>query len=167
MKRGILNRILEEYIFIQRLCVVSLSSFKINRIAVCRSFFVKKKYGLHDCQPFIVLCLIFWRVKYITELHFFLMKFSFGPYTRNPFALEGYHWIMLSVLSLFILFPVVFSVAFWSSFGYARTTLYIFYLYLQAICFFCCRIIKMVRGRRKLTFQTTAFRKVIRAKISF
>ena len=28
------NRILEEYIFIQRLCVVFLSSFKINRIAV-------------------------------------------------------------------------------------------------------------------------------------
>ena len=27
------NRILEEYIFIQRLCVVFLSSFKINRIA--------------------------------------------------------------------------------------------------------------------------------------
>ena len=28
------NRMLEEYIFIQRLCVVFLSSFKINRIAV-------------------------------------------------------------------------------------------------------------------------------------
>ena len=28
------NIILEEYIFIQRLCVVFLSSFKINRIAV-------------------------------------------------------------------------------------------------------------------------------------
>ena len=33
---------------------------------------------------------------------------------------------MLSVLSLFILFPVVFSVAFWSSFAYARTILYFF-----------------------------------------
>ena len=54
----------------------------------------------------------------------FLIKLSFGPYTRNPFALEGYHWVMLSVLSLFILFPVVFSVAFWSSFAYAR---YIFF----------------------------------------
>ena len=43
------------------------------------------------------------------------------------FALEGYHWVMLSVLSLFTLFPVVFSVAFWSSFAYARTILYIFF----------------------------------------
>ena len=34
------NRILEEYIYIQRLCVVFLSSFKINRIA--GRFFVKK-----------------------------------------------------------------------------------------------------------------------------
>ena len=125
---------------------------------------------------------------------------------RNPFALEGYHWVMLSVLSLFILFPVVFSVAFWSSFAYARTIIIIisrlmsflqprrscansdnlpgpimlsvspkrcwmylrnvlyyyffFYLYLplKAIRFFCCRIIQKLRGRRKLTFQTTAFR---------
>lgn len=45
-----------------RLWVVFLSLFKINRISV--SFFVKK-YGLHDCQPFIiVLFLIFWRVRY-------------------------------------------------------------------------------------------------------
>ena len=51
---------------------------------------------------------------------------SIGPYTRNHFALEGYHWVMLSVLSLFILFPVVFSVAFWSSFAYERTILYFF-----------------------------------------
>ena len=60
--------------------------------------------------------------------------------TRNPFALAGYHWVMLSVLSLFIiiLFPVVFCVAFWSSFAYARTILYFFYLYLplKAILFF-------------------------------
>ena len=55
---------------------------------------------------------------------FFLIKFSFGPYTRKPFALEGYYWVMLSALSLFILFPVVFSVVFWSSFAYARTILY-------------------------------------------
>ena len=85
---------------------------------------------------------------------------SVGPYTRNPFALEGYHWVMLSVLSMFILFPVVFSVAFWSSFAYPRTILYFFYLYLplKAIRFFCCRIIQNLRGRRKLTFQTAAFR---------
>ena len=65
--------------------------------------------------------------------------------------------VMLSVLSLFILFPIVFSVAFWLSFAYARTILYFFYLYLplKAIC---CHIIKKVRGRGKLTFQTTAFR---------
>ena len=135
---------------------------------------------------------------------------------------------MLSVLSLFILFPVVFCVTFWSSFAYARTiecfhsrgqhlckfigtkesvcirkefnshrtglghqhgrrfivlghhymaamtscenTLYyIFYLYLplKAIRFFCCCITKKVRGWRKLTFKTTAFSKVIRAKIFF
>ena len=56
-----------------------------------------------------------------------------------------------------------------TSFAYARTILYFFYLYLplKAIRFFCCRIIKKVRGRRKLTFQTIAFRKVIRAKILF
>ena len=58
------NRILKEYIFYLRLYVVFLSLFKINRIAV--SFFVKK-YGLHDCQPFLVLCLIFWRVRYTLE----------------------------------------------------------------------------------------------------
>ena len=84
---------------------------------------------------------------------------SIGPYTRNPFALEGYHWAMLSVLSLFILFPVVFSVAFWSSFCLCTYYIIFFYLYLplKAILFFCCRIIEKVRGRRKLTFQTTAF----------
>ena len=32
------------------------------------------------------------------------------------------------------------------------------YLPLKAIRFFCCCIIQKVRGRRKLTFQTTAFR---------
>ena len=63
--------------------------------------------------------------KETTELHLiFLIQFSFGPYTRKPFTWEGYQWVMLSVLSLFILFPVVFSVAFWSSFAYARTILY-------------------------------------------
>ena len=38
--------------------------------------------------------------------------------------------VMLSFLSLFIPFPVVFSVAFWSSFAYApaRTILYIYFL---------------------------------------
>ena len=35
---------------------------------------------------------------------------SIGPHTTNPFTLEGYQWVMLSVLSC------VFSVAFWSSF---------------------------------------------------
>ena len=85
---------------------------------------------------------------------------SIGPYTRNRFALEGYRWVMSSVLSLFILFPVVFSVAFWSSFAHARTIIIIFsylYLPLKAIRFFCCRIIQKARSRRKLTFQTTAF----------
>ena len=72
-----------------------LSSFKINRIAVC--FF---SGGLGIC---------FRGFKKITELHlFFLIKLSFGPHTRNPFALEGYHWVMLSVYSC------VFSVTFWS-----------------------------------------------------
>ena len=37
---------------------------------------------------------------------------------KKPFALEGCHWAMMSVLSLFI--------AFWSSFAYARTILYFF-----------------------------------------
>ena len=55
------------------------------------------------------------------------------------------------------------------TFAYALTILNFFYLYLpvKAIRFFCCRIIKKVRGRRKLTFQTTAFRLVIRPKILF
>ena len=42
-----------------------------------------------------------------------------------------------------------------------RTILYFFfylYLPLKAIRFFCCRIIQKLRGSRKLTFQTTAFR---------
>ena len=100
--------------------------------------------------------------------YIFLIKLSYGPYTRNPFTLEGYHWVVLSVLSLFILFPVVFSVVFWSL---CLCTYYIifFYLYLplKAIRSSCCRIIKKVRVRRKLTFQTRAFRLVIRAKILF
>ena len=125
------NRILEEYIYIQRLCVVFLSLSKINRITV--SFFVKKiwlaRLPTVYCSLFNFLegKVCFRGFKEITELHlFFLIKLSFGPYTRNPFALEGYHWVVLSVLSLFILFPVVFSVAFWSSFAYARTILYFF-----------------------------------------
>ena len=62
MKRG--KQDLKRVYFYLRLYVVFLSLFKINRIAV--SFFVKK-YGLHDCQPFLVLCLIFWRVRYTLE----------------------------------------------------------------------------------------------------
>ena len=50
---------------------------------------------------------------------------------------------------------------------------YIIYIYIFLPLFttksdmIFCRILKKVRGRRKLTFQTTAFRKVIRAKILF
>ena len=112
MKRGKQN--LGRAYFYLLLYVVFLSLFKINRIAV--SFFVKK-YGLHDCQPFLVLCLIFWRVRYTLE------DFK-KSLSSMSFALEGYYWVMLSALSLFILFPVVFSVAFWSSFAYVRTILY-------------------------------------------
>ena len=73
---------------------------------------------------------------------------------------------MLSVLSLFILFPVVFSVMFCASFAYMHALYHIVFPLFTVHFFYCC-IIKKVRGWRKLTFQTTAFRKVIRAKILF
>ena len=41
-------------------------------------------------------------------------------------ALDHIQEILSLCLSLFILFPVVFGVAFWSSFAYARTILYFF-----------------------------------------
>lgn len=108
------NRILKEYIFSYGSVSFSffLSSFKISRIAV--SIFVKN-YGLHDWQRFIVpyRYLIFPRFWYAVEdfqkspSHTcFLIKFSYGPYTRKPFTWK----VMLFVMSLFILFHVVFCV---------------------------------------------------------
>ena len=81
---------MEEYIFIYGYVFLLLSSFNINGIA--GSFFVKK-YGLHNWQPSSVTYLIFWRVRYALEYFkkslshtCLLIKFSYGPYTRKPFA---------------------------------------------------------------------------------
>ena len=76
---------------------------------------------------------------------------------------------MLSVLSLFILFPVVFSVAFWSSFAYARTILYIFLplFTTKSDTFFLLPHHKKVRGRRKLTFRLQLSIKSLELKYYF
>ena len=137
---------------------VFLSSFKISRIAV--SFFVWN-YGLHNWQPFIVpyRYLIFPRFCYAVEdfqkspSHMcFLIKFSYGPYTRNPFTEK----VMLSVLSLFILFHVVFCVCC----GHPSVCIcmhvlpvYSFYLYLPLKAIRFCLIIKKVRGRESRHFR--------------
>ena len=82
------------------------------------------KIGLHDCQQLIIVPFFFLEGKVCLALedskkslgchHVFLIKFSYGPGTRKPFAWK----VMLSVLSLLIMHDFLLSsIALWSSFA--------------------------------------------------
>ena len=142
------NRILERVYFYLQLYVVFLSLFKINRRAV--SFFVKK-YGLHDCKPFLVLCLIFWRVRYTLED--FKKSLSSMCFFKESFHLDRIQeslslWkVITGLCCLLCLCLYYFLLSSVSCFGHPllmHVLYYIFYLCLplKAIRFFCCRIIK-------------------------
>ena len=122
---------------------------------------------------FIVPYLIFWRVKYALEdfkkslSHMcFLIKFSYGPYTKKPFA--GYHRLS-RLLCLCLCYFLLSSV---SRFGhpnclYSRTINNFLSLFITRSDTFFFYHKKWLGGWRKLTSQTVAFRKVIRARILF
>ena len=121
MKRG--KQSLERVYFNLWLCNFQLFSlsFKINRMAV--RIFVKNWLArlptVNYCSFFFFLegkvCLALEdSKKSLGCMHVFLIKFSYGPGTRKPFAWK----VMLSVLSLLIMHDFLLSsIALWSSFA--------------------------------------------------